>query len=375
MESITAIAVDSNRAITSVQNLVITMWPGTEVTAKDTFMEEVELYTTYKIATFINNYWFPVLVPIGLVGNTLSFFVMTKSNNRKMSTCIYMAAISINDNIMMCICLHDYLVSSVHIHKWTSIECRINVFVTLFALQNSTFQILAMTLDKYIAIKWPHKAATYSTPRRAKFIIVALCVSICLYNAPHFFISSILGNQCTAYGISGKISRVYSWFSFILNAIIPFTFLIHMNYVIVKTVKNSRKSFRSSDGDITMDSRQKAMKIAEKQVTIMLLMVTTLFLILLCPTYVRFVYLVFATRDTPLDYANYILFVQVTYKLYVTNSGINFFLYCICGQKFRNDLKEILCCYGNTHLSFTSRRDGSQSPPTQINNIEKMVFK
>ena len=157
MESITAIAVDSNRAITSVQNLVITMWPGTEVTTKDTFMEEVELYTTYKIATFINNYWFPFLVPIGLVGNTLSFFVMTKSNNRKMSTCIYMAAISINDNIMMCICFHDYLVSAVQIHNWYDLERKLNAFVILFALQNSTFQILAMTVDKY------NKMATQSS--------------------------------------------------------------------------------------------------------------------------------------------------------------------------------------------------------------------
>ena len=148
-----------------------------------------------------------------------------------------------------------------------------------------------------------------------------------------------------------------------------------MNYVIVKTVRNSQKCFRSTDTNRGMETRQKTMKNSEKQVTIMLLLVTTLFFILLCPTYVRFVYLVFATRDTPLDYANYILFVQVTYKLYVSNSGINFFLYCISGKKFRNDLKEILCFNENAHLSFTSRKDESQSPPTQINSIERMVFK
>ena len=167
--------VNNNRSITSDENLATTKWKVAAVTIKDTFMEEVKVYTIYKIATFINNYWSPVLIPIGLMGNILSFLVMTKPNNRKMSTCIYMAAISINDNIMMCICLHDYLVSSVHIHRWTSIECKLNVFVTLFALQNSTFQILSMTLDKYIAIKWPHKAATYSTPSRAKIIVLALC--------------------------------------------------------------------------------------------------------------------------------------------------------------------------------------------------------
>ena len=34
---------------------------------------------------------------------------------------------------------------------------------------------------------------------------------------------------------------------------------------------------------------------------------------------------------------------QLSSKLYATNSGVNFFLYCISGQKFRNYLKEIFC--------------------------------
>ena len=86
---------------------------GTGTTeGQSTFMEEVCTYTTFKIANFINTYWFPVLVPIGLIGNTLSFMVMIQPNNRKVSTCIYMAAISINDNLMMCMCSHEYLFQS-----------------------------------------------------------------------------------------------------------------------------------------------------------------------------------------------------------------------------------------------------------------------
>ena len=214
--------------VTSLLNLVAT---GLEETTKDTFMEEVETYTIFKIANFISIYWLPVLVPIGLVGNTLSFLVMIKPNNRKMSTCIYMAAISVNDNIMMCMCCHEYLLSVVQIHKWNSIECRVSGFVALFALQNCTFLVVAMTLDKYIAIKWPHKAATYSTPRRAQRIVVTLFLCVCIYNIPHFFLSSVVFGRCLNFGIRSVITTVYSWFSFILNAVIPFTMLIHMNYV------------------------------------------------------------------------------------------------------------------------------------------------
>ena len=74
----------------------------TKITTTDTFMAEVETYIAFEIATTLSVYWFPILVPIGLVGNNLSFLVMIKPNNRKMSTCIYMAVLSVNDNLMMC---------------------------------------------------------------------------------------------------------------------------------------------------------------------------------------------------------------------------------------------------------------------------------
>ena len=118
-----------------------------------TFMEEVETFMTYKVASYINEYWFLILVPIGLIGNTLSFLVMMKANNRKVSTCIYMAGISINDNLMMCLALHNWLVIVVKIHEWVLWECKVAAYFVRFSLQSSTYQVLAMTVDKYIAIK------------------------------------------------------------------------------------------------------------------------------------------------------------------------------------------------------------------------------
>ena len=320
-------------------NITITEWDESEATVKDTFMEQVESYSIFKIAKFVMIYWLPVLIPIGLVGNTLSFLVMIKPNNRKMSTCIYMAAISINDNIMMLVCLHYYLVSAVQTHNWYSFECKMSSFVALFALQNGTFLVVAMTLNRYIAIKWPHKAATYSTPRRTKIITVSVSLAVCIYNIPHFFISIVTGNQCIGDSIGGLITKVYTWFTFVLNAIIPFTMLIHMNFVIVNAVRKSHVFFKANNETTTkgrdqgMETRRKTMKSAEKHLVLMLLLVTILFLILLCPTYFRFIYLVFAKRDTPFKYAQSLLLSEITAELYSSNSGINFFLYRFSGKK------------------------------------------
>ena len=155
-------------------NTSVSTQTGTTV---DTFLEQVKTYTTFKVATFLTTYWFPVLVPVGLVGNALSFLVMIKPNNRKLSTCIYMAGISVNDNMMMFLGLHNWLVSAMKVHEFKPLECTFSSYAVLLCLQNSTFLVLAMTSDKYIAIKWPHRAAIYSTSRRATMTVM-VCIQL-----------------------------------------------------------------------------------------------------------------------------------------------------------------------------------------------------
>ena len=338
-----------------------------EIGRQNTFMEEVQTHMTHKIAKYINTFWFPILVPIGFVGNVLSFLVMIKPNNRKISTCIYLAAISMNDNLMMVLAFSSYFFTA------ASIRCKISAFLAMFALQNSTFQVLAMTIDKYIAIKWPHKAAIYSTPKRAKVTVFIILTSVFVYNIPHLIISEAVQSICVAYGIGGTITQVYSWFSFVLNANIPFIMLIYMNYTIIKKVGQSRKMFvykdktddekeRNQNHNRANDRRGKSMKNTENQLTIMLLLVTTLFLILMIPTYVRFLLFSFIKRDTPEKYANLMLVYYFSYNLYNTNSGINFFLYCISGQKFRNDVKEtLLYCFEGKINSEKSKSSNTES--------------
>ena len=146
---------------------------------------------------------------------------------------------------------------------------------------------------------------------------------------------------------------MYSWLTFCIKAVIPFSLLIYMNCVIIQRVRQSQalfgndKSIDELQGHYQNNAaqrRQKTMKNTERQLTIMLILVTTLFLVLMIPTNVRFLCFIFIERDTPAKYANLMFHYHLTHKLYHTNNGINFYLYCISGQKFRNDLKELLFC-------------------------------
>ena len=229
-----------------------------------------------------------------------------------------------------------------------------------------------MTIDKFIAVKWPHKAAVYNSSKRAKVIAIGIFVSVVIYNIPHIFLTRVIGNVCFASATEGIITKVYSWVSFVFNAVIPFTVLIYMNTVIVKAVKNSHTIFETKEINVNKrdshhsqivrkgnEIRERRMKNAGNQLTIMLLLVTTLFFILLIPTYIRFIFITFFEPDTPDIYGIAMLVYQISHKSYHTNFGINFYLYCISGQKFRNDLKEILSCFGGIVFSSSSNVDES----------------
>ena len=71
-----------------VNEIIDNFTEGNETKATDSFIDEVKALLIYKTATVIAIYWIPILVPVGLVGNILSFLIMIKPNNRKLSTCI-----------------------------------------------------------------------------------------------------------------------------------------------------------------------------------------------------------------------------------------------------------------------------------------------
>ena len=206
---------------------------------REVFTAKVQTYLTFKTANYINTYWYPILVPIGLIGNTLSFLVMIKPNNRKMSTCIYMAAISINDNVMMILAVYFWLISVQKVYQVNHFVCGLEVYLSSVTMQNSTYQVIAMALDKCIAIKWPHKAAIYSTTTRAKMTALAILLCTFIFNIPHGFISFSGGYHCIAYFIGGTYANIYSWISFIFNGLVPFISLMYMNCIIINMVRGS----------------------------------------------------------------------------------------------------------------------------------------
>ena len=75
--------------------------------------ELAESYTLYIIGNGLNRYWLPFMVIVGLFGNTLSLIVMLLSHNRTFTTCLYLAALAVSDNILLILGGHFWVATVV----------------------------------------------------------------------------------------------------------------------------------------------------------------------------------------------------------------------------------------------------------------------
>ena len=197
-----------------------------------------------------------------------------------------------------------------------------------------------MTFERFYSIIMPHKTASFNTVEKAKIIIGITVVLSIGFNFPHLFLSDFQGRFCIANRISSvnAYGAFYYWLSLVVNFALPFVLLLIMNSVIIQTLRQRSKLLvtRSTEGQ--NESQDTKSKKPEFQIFIMLLLVTFAFLILTTPMYVLIFYVNFYHGNTPYYYAGYYLFYNVGEKTFYTNNGVNFFLYVMSGQKFRNDL-------------------------------------
>ena len=231
----------------------------------------------------------------------------------------------------------------------------------------SSFFILSMTFERFYSIIRPHKAASFNTVKKAKITIICIVLFSIIYNTPHWFATQVVGKKCLAYnnGMHLLISRIYYWTSNVIHFFLPFISLLTMNTVIIHILRKRSVAMSSTlEGQGQNKGQSFKVKSAERQVFIMLLLVTFMFLILTTPGHAMVMFSGYVNyRDDPTVFAGFHLFFAIGEKTFYTNYCINFYLYVISGQKFRKDLIK-LC---KTMLCWKSKATAENSQSSEIN--------
>ena len=341
-------------------------------------------FTTYKAAMFTHRYILPFIVLFGLIGNTLSFLVMLKRQNRVISCCNYIGALALCDNLML-LTGADYWTLTFKHRPAFRIECKIYVWLGQAVSFAAVIFIFSMTVDCFLCICFPIKAQDLCVVPRARRVIVITPIITALYTLPYAFTAEQADSiTCLAVATNNKLAVVYNWLNVFLASIVPFVGLLTMNSFIIQRIRKRSKLSASASrmnedvasngtaeesvATIGQPRRSATKQDRNNQLTVMLLLVTFTFLLLTLPQYVRYVVAAVTTYwKTPHDYATFILLAHVSNRCFYLNSAINFFLYCMSGSKFRKDVRDLLhrkkrlfwvmLSYSNMNTPSSSQKD------------------
>ena len=162
--------------------------------------------------------------------------------------------------------------------------CRVAIPAVMGGTMRSAHLIVFTTFECFYSIIRPHKAASFNTVKRAKVTIALIFILGFLFNMPYVFIGDNTGTFCI---VNNDVARslpgqIFYWLHFTVSFAMPFVFLISMNTVIIHTLQK-RSQWVTSQGHGQGQSQGQSTKNTERQIYIILLLVTFGFLILTTP--------------------------------------------------------------------------------------------
>lgn len=309
------------------------------------------VYREYRLAKYLNSYGYIMEVVIGSVANILVLIVML--GLRHLPICNYMAALALADlSVILGPCLTRWLhTENIDARSTNTAVCRILSFQSYWSFGLSAWLLVAMTIDRYIAITFPLKAIRLSTPYRARVVILILMTVMAIINF-HFLLTLTAEKQpgnkqqtCNSYDqFKHFVNNIWPWIDATVYSFLPFTFLIIFNILIIHGHRKSTILNSILKGSTAREMPETANKVS-RRMTVTLLTVTISFIALTAPTQILFIIrqsaFNFKPTPTTVNYkilAQYSLTAGLVNILLYANHCVNFFFYVLTGHKFRQQL-------------------------------------
>ena len=298
----------------------------------------------------------PVVLTVGTVGNILTLIVLTRPRARQYSTAIYLIALSVVDFIALYTGLLRIFVVGVFdvdIRRVSEVSCKLHIFFVYFSTHCSSWLVCAVTVERVLSVWFPHRVKTGCHPKSAVIgvLVIILCfMSINSHLMFGFTLQKDFDNSTNcmphANAYTKFIDKAWPWVDMTFLFLIPFAVIVTGNVLIIARVKFSQKLRRRSCPNV---ASQRTSGEPVFFLTAMLVTLNVVFMLCVMPIVIYIIgqYTWWPARDytTYSDYElaiNNLLWVIVNLLNYV-NYAVNFLLYILCGSKFREELRLVIC--------------------------------
>ena len=293
-----------------------------------------------------------ILVVLGLAGNFINILVTVNY----LSTCvssIYIFLLALSDSAYLtsvflakllvglrCLYFKD---STIDFVNQSDICCKLLHYIIDLFSNYSTMLILCFTVERFIAVYHPMRVKQICTLKRTKLFCLALFITLSVVVAPHHFLMIGLHHQFPVCIILVEWEREYSIvyiLELVLLRVAPVFAISVLNIAIICKVLGNKKVGESHNR-----------KDHNTQMTIILILISTSYILLYLPVIIHFVLWWLLRKDIlSLSERGMEIGQKCTNTLYICGFAINFYLYTIGSKLFRNRLRKLLCFVnGATH--------------------------
>lgn len=261
-----------------------------------------------------------LLTLLSLFGNIMIIIVYRKDSNKKSSTSILFIALAVSD-LLFSLFSCSHIIANIF-----EFSTDINMFakhpllnvITQTNGHISNWMITLITLEKCVCVMFPFSVKQLCTRRRA--MVAVLIVS---------FITVGVNVTCyTVIFVDGRIFIIFIWIDLIGGFLVPFFIIIVGSVIIIASL---------CKGKLTELNNKRIRSVLRNLIAVNISFVLTMSPIRLLP------FLFKRSQESNL----YAYCLHSSLLLVASNYALNFMIYIVSGERFRNDAKEVfISCVG-----------------------------
>lgn len=290
---------------------------------------------------------FGAMLLVAITGNSIVLWIVLAHRRMRTVTNYFLLNLSVADLLMSSLnCSFNFIFMLNSDWPFGAVYCTINNFMANMSVASSVFTLVAISLDRYIAIVHPLRHRT--SRKKARLFLLIIWALSCVLAAPCLMYSTVMTKRyhngktrtvCYMLWPDGRYPTsmadyIYNLVFLILTYGIPMLIMIVCYSLMGRELWGSR-----SIGEHT-ERQLESMK-SKKKVVRMFIIVVTIFAICWLPYHLFFVYAYHNNQMTSSSYVQqlYLGF----YWLAMSNAMVNPIIYYWMNSRFRIYFQEIIC--------------------------------
>ncbi|XP_026557953.1 LOW QUALITY PROTEIN: galanin receptor type 2 [Pseudonaja textilis] len=296
---------------------------------------EVSESNTWPLISVIIPLVYFLIFLVGTVGNSLVLAVLLRNGQVNNTTNLFILNLGVADLCFIVFCV-PFQATIYSLDDWIfgPFMCKAVHFFIYLTMYASSFTLTTVSLDRYLAIRYPLHSRELRTPRNAVIAICFIWGLSFIFSGP--YVSYFQEYQITNITVCHPIwelsqRKIMDLCTFVFSYVIP---VLILSFTYLKTI---RYLWTSVDPMKVMSDSKKG----KRKVTRMIIIVTVLFCLCWLPHHL--VILFFWFGNFPLNDVTFVLRV-LSHLISYANSCVNPIVYALVSKHFRKGFKKIFSC-------------------------------